>query len=919
MVTAPEGTITFLFTDIEGSTRLWEQHPMGMQASLARHDAIVRQTVEGYDGYIFKAVGDAFFVAFDSPSKAVSAALAMQRAFHAERWGVTGQLRVRIALDTGTAEHRNGDYFGLPLNRANRLIAAGHGGQVLLSAGTQQLVADSLPPNVILRDLGLRRLKDIFNPERIFQLVAPDLPANFPPLRTLDQRPTNLPAPSTSFLGREREVADVCDALRRREVRLLVLTGPGGTGKTRLSLEVASSLLDEFEHGIFFVPLTPIRDPALVIPTIAQTLEVPAGSGRSPAEQLNSHLRERHVLLVLDNFEQVVAAAPQVGELLTAAPQLKILVTSRELLHLYGEVEYFVPPLSLPDPQQLPESLDALAAHAAIALFVERARTVRPDFALTPQNAPAVAGICTRLDGLPLALELAAARIKILSPQSILDRLSSRLAVLTGGASNLPPHQRTLRESINWSYDLLSPAEKTLFSRLSVFVGGWTAESAAEIVGEPASAMLQASILDDLSSLLDKSLIRMEENKEGEMRFHMLETIREFALERLQASGEMAAVQQCHATYFLRLAETAEPELLRSQQILWLDRLEREHDNLRAALDWSLANEPETALRLAAALARFWARRTHLQEGRRWMERALAQPAVSPSVRAVALLSASTVANEQGDFATSRAWLEEAYPLWQASGNPSGLARMMSNMAAVLTNLGHLEEAMSWREKSLALAREIGDDQGVAMSLNALGIAARDQGQHEKALRLHQESLLLFNKLGNRHGQAYASICLARVALLQGDYRQAAAWCQQSINLYAELGDQRNVAGTWKDMGFLALHHEVYPDAQRAFHHCLTLYHNLQDWEGMAVIWEGLAGVALNEGFPERAAQLFGAAAGLREANGYVGRRLLRADQVLVEKLAATTEARLDPAAYAAAFAAGKALTVEQAMAYAAA
>jgi tetratricopeptide (TPR) repeat protein len=457
-------------------------------------------------------------------------------------------------------------------------------------------------------------------------------------------------------------------------------------------------------------------------------------------------------------------------------------------------------------------------------------------------------------------------------------------------------------------------------------VGGWIAESAADVVGdwrleigESLFTNLQSPILDDLSSLLDKSLIRMEENREGELRFHMLETIREYALEQLNRSGDLAAVQQRHAAHFLQLAEAAEPELLRGQQILWLDRLEREHDNLRAALDWSLANEPEIALRLAAALARFWARRTHLQEGRRWLEKALAQPAVSPSVRAIALLSASTLANEQGDFAASRAWLEEAYPLWQASGDQRGLARMMSNMAAVLTNLGYLEEAVSWREKSLALAREVGDDQQVAMSLNALGMAARDQGQYEKALQLHQESLLLFTKLGNRHGQAYACICLARVALLQGNYRQAVAWCQQSINLYAELGDQRNVAGTWKDMGFLALHHKEYLAAQDAFHHCLILYHDLQDWEGMAIIWEGLAGVALNESSPERAARLLGAAAALRAANGFIGRRLLRADQLLLEKLAHVAESQLDPTTFAAAFTAGQAMTAEQAMAYAAA
>jgi len=436
----PTGTVTFLFTDIAGSTKLWERHPEAMQRALARHDVILRNTLEDHEGFIFKTVGDAFCCAFPTAPDALQAALETQRTLLSEEWGETGPLRVRMALHMGATEERDGDYFGPPVNRVARLLSAAHGGQVLLSLPTHEMVRDQLPLGAALMDLGKRRLKDLFRPETVFQLTAPGLPSEFPPLRTLETHPNNLPLQPTPLVGREREVGEIADRLRSEEVRLLTLTGPGGTGKSRLALQAAADLLEEFEDGVYFVALAALTDPELVPSTIAGPLGAKESAEQPLTETLKNYLQEKHLLLLLDNFEQVLEGAPVVGELVAACPKLKVLATSRIPLRLYGEQEYAVPPLALPDPRVLPP-LKVLTQYEAVRLFVERARAVKADFEVTNESAPAVAEICARLDGLPLAIELAAARIRILPPQKMLGRLSNRLKLLKGGSarSSHPP------------------------------------------------------------------------------------------------------------------------------------------------------------------------------------------------------------------------------------------------------------------------------------------------------------------------------------------------------------------------------------------------------------------------------------------------------------------------------------------------
>jgi predicted ATPase/class 3 adenylate cyclase len=511
----PTGTLTFLFTDIEGSTRLWEHDAPAMQAALARHDELLKLAIEERGGYVFKTVGDAFCAVFPTASDALEAALEIQRRLLSSEWEQSEPLRVRMALHTGAAEERDGDYFGPPVNRVARLLSAAHGGQVLLSLPTQELVRDQLLVGTTLRDLGEHRLKDLFRPERVFQLSAPELPSEFPPLRTLEAYRNNLPLQPTPLIGRENEVSEVCDLLGGEATRLLTLTGPGGIGKTRVALQAAADLLEDFTDGAFFVPLATLTEAELFFSAVAETLGVKETAEQPLDETLKDYLSERRLLLLLDNFEQVLEAAPSVTELLAGAPGLKVLATSRTPLGLYGEHEFPVPPLSMPDLKR-PPLLERLTHYEAVRLFLERAQAVKPDFKVTNESAPAVAEICVRLDGLPLAIELAAARIKMLPPKAMLQRLGSRLKLLTGGAHDLPERQRTLRATIEWSHALLDEGEQLLFGRLSVFSGGRTLEAIEAICD--AEGDLPVDAFDGVSSLLDKSLIRQEEGPGGEPR-----------------------------------------------------------------------------------------------------------------------------------------------------------------------------------------------------------------------------------------------------------------------------------------------------------------------------------------------------------------------------------------------------------------
>jgi predicted ATPase/class 3 adenylate cyclase len=869
----PTGTVTFLFSDIEGSTRLLQRTGGERYAELlGEHQALLRAAWAAHQGVEIGTEGDSFFVAFPSAPAAVAAAAQATQALAAHPWPEDGAIRVRIGLHTGLPALAGDNYIGLDVHRAARIAAAGHGGQIVLSAATRALAEPELPPGTRLRDLGECRLKDLQRPEHLSQLVLDDLPSNFPPLKSLDTRSHNLPIQPTLLLGREQVLAAACTLLRRENVRLVTLTGPGGIGKTRLAIQVAAELLDDFPDGVWLVRLSRLTDPALVLPTVAQTLGLREQGSQSIAEILRVHLRDRRQLLVLDNFEQVVGAAPEVAALLEAAPRIKVLVTSRVTLHLRGERDQPLAPLALPDPSHLPPP-EGLSQYAAVALFVERAQAARPDFAVTAANAPTIAEICTRLDGLPLAIELAAARVTLLPPEALLARLSPRLKLLTGGPRDLEARQQTMRATIAWSEDLLGPEERTLFCRLAVFVGGCTLEAAEAVCIAPEGAEpLELDLLDGLGTLVDQSLIQQRE-EEGEPRFSMLHVVREFALEQLEQSDDALAAHQAHATYFKALGEEAEPHLWGFGQAEWLRRLEGEHDNLRAALGWLRDHgEVESALLLAVAIGNFWFIRGHYEEGARWLESLLASLGpFDAAVHVRALYRAGMLAWMRGDASQVEVLAEEALALARASGDREGIALALFLRSFAADLAGELEPAAEYAEQAVAAAREAGARGTLGARLINLGRVRLMLGELEQAQAAAAEGLELLRAQGDEEAQALCLEVLSAVACRRGDTARGRQHAEEALELYQRL---------------------VHPSGMAT---CLVL----------------LAGVAARVGKVERTARLLGF------ADSMVGHSQTYSGQVRhgLDALLSSAREALGEEAWAAALAAGRALSLEEAIA----
>ena len=745
----PSGTVTFLFTDIEGSTGLL--HELGAETyagALAEHRRILRHTFARHGGVEVDTQGDAFFVAFPTAPGAITAARAGQESLAA------GPIRVRIGIHTGAPHLGDEGYVGPDVHRAARIAAAGHGGQVLVSAATAALVGSSAD-EMALRDLGLHRLKDLSARERIFQLGDGD----FPPLKTLYQ--TNLPVPLTPFLGRGRELAEVIERVSRTDVRLVTLTGPGGTGKTRLAAQAAAEMGDRYPGGVWWVPLAPLRDPALVLETASRVLGAKDG--------LAEHIADRSILLLFDNFEQVVEAASDVAGLLGSCPNLELLVTSREPLHVIGEHEYPVPPLAPPE---------------GVDLFLSRAQAVKPDF----EADRSVAEICRRLDDLPLAIELAAARVKALSSAQILARLDQRLPLLTGGARDLPERQRTLRAAIGWSYELLTAEEQRAFARLAVFRAGCTLEAAESVADAD---------IDTLQSLVDKSLLRHRDE-----RFVMLETIREYSAGQLDESAEAEDIRRRHAEHFLALAEEVEPQLRGGRPREALELLDREHDNVRAALDGLEAlGEAELAQRLAGAVSRFWYLRGHLAEGKRRLESALSLDARPTAARAKALTGASVMAFNLGDTSAARRFTNDALALYRDLGDQWGVAYSVMMLGNVSAEEGDWATGRDLYAESLRRFTEIGDPDLMGIAADNLGWAYVNLGDLAKARPLYEENLRQARALDDRRLEAMALGSLARLARDEGRIEDARSMLKGSVRVWHELGNRQMLA---RDLGSLA-------------------------------------------------------------------------------------------------------------------
>ncbi|MGH2405099.1 MAG: ATP-binding protein, partial [bacterium] len=684
MPTFPTGTVTFLFTDIEGSTRLIQRSgDAAAEQAFADHRRLLREGVEAAEGYVYQDQGESFLFVFERAKDAIQAAVAVQRALAGHSWPEGIRPRVRMGLHSGEPASSGNEYVGLDVHRVVRICSAGWGGQILLSQTTRDLVEADLPKAIGLRDLGNHRLKDLRRPEHLFQVVAGDLQDVFSPLVTLDALPNNLPIQLTSLVGREWELAEVNRLLPTTP--LLTLTGSGGCGKTRLALQVAADVLEEYAEGIWFTDLAPISDPALVPQTVASVLSVHEQPGRSILAALTDYLMPKQLLLVLDNCEHLLAACARLSDaLLRACPRLRILATSREGVGIAGELTYRVPSLSVPDLRN-PSALNGLVQFGAVRLFVERATFAAPAFRLTPQKALTVAQICARLDGIPLAIELAAVRVKAMGVEQIASRLDDRFHLLTGGSRTALPRQQTLRGAIDWSYDLLPKPEAVLLGRLAVFAGGFRLEAVEAVcAGDGVSA---DDVIELLTHLVEKSLVITEE-QDGEEWYRLLETIRQYGLGKLRDAGEEPVLRRRHRDWYLELAERGEIGMQGADQRAWLDRVEREHDNFRAALEWSKSEggSAEERLRLAGALWFFWFLRGYLSEGREWLEGALsAGSGASASARVRALNGAGLLAWRQGDDARAAA-------------------------------LG---------EEGLALCREVDYKLGIGYSLHTLGVVAR--------------------------------------------------------------------------------------------------------------------------------------------------------------------------------------------------
>jgi len=784
-VKASSGVTTFLFTDIEGSTRLWDREHERMQVALAHHDAIVRAAVEENHGIVVKMSGDGAHGAFEDPLDALGATLQLQQglADPAATHGVA--LRVRCGLHAGVTERRDNDFFGGTVNRAARIMGVAHGGQVLLSQAVATLVGERLPPGAALLDLGTVRLRDLESPERVFQLVHPGLRRDFPSLRSLEATPNNLPQQLSSFVGRERELAEVTQLFS--QARLVTLFGPGGIGKTRLSLQVGADALETFSDGVWFVELAAVADPLLVPQAMASVLGVKEEAGHPVSEALIKYVKDRRALVILDNCEHLLqSCADLVKQLLQAGPYLKILASSRENLRVPGETSYPVPPLAVPGPGET-DSVTMGAQFAAVRLFAERSASARPSFALTAQNARAVADICRRLDGIPLAIELAAARVRTLSVETIGTRLSERFRLLTDGDRTALPRQQTLRALIDWSYNLLTGAERALLRRLAVFAGGWTLEAAENVAC--GGNLDKSEVIEVLTNLVEKSLVLLEP---AEQRYRLLETVREYAQEQLQQSGEERDVRTRHLAFYLAFTEKARPELNGPDQGSWLRRLDLDRENILLAHAWcDHAKEgAEWGLRLVESMRPYWFSRGLLGLRHRLAVEALQREGaqVPNQARCLGLFSAGQACCFMGRYADAEVFLSASLSIARDIQNHERVEAVLELLGMVAFAQGDMVAARGHLEEARALAQRTGNQRQLAAALNGLAQVYRAEGNLDAAQPLYTEFLALARALGDRENIAIGLLNLAMVSIGRGNSDGVCSALLDALAIADEIG-----------------------------------------------------------------------------------------------------------------------------------
>jgi predicted ATPase/class 3 adenylate cyclase len=864
--TESSGTVTLVFTDIEASTQLLARLGDAYATLIADHHRIVDEAAERHGGARVDAAGDGLFMSFPTARGALSAAVEAQRTLATHPWPGESAVRVRMGIHTGEPLTAGTGYVGIDVHRAARICNAAHGGQVLISQPAQSLLGSSLPDGIGLRDLGDHRLRGIESAERLYQVVAPGLDEDFPPVRSLDTLPNNLPRQLSSFIGREAEIVAAEDRLAGTS--LLTLTGAGGVGKTRLAIEIGAHLAASFPDGVWLVELAALTDAELVDDAVAGELAIKQRAGTEILEALVEDIGTRAMLLILDNCEHLIGGVVEMtDELLRRCPNLKVIATSREALGIPGEALLPVPSMSLPA-AELDASAATVAEYDSVRLFVDRAGAVLPGFSLGPANADAVAQICRRLDGIPLAVELAAARVRSLPPNQIAARLDDRFRLLTGGSRTALPRHRTLRAAMDWSFDLLTAAEQALLPRLSVFAGSFSLDAAESVTS--GGVVNERDVIDLLGRLVDRSLLVAEDAADQEARFRLLETIRDYAQERLAESGEAGERYGRHRDWFVRLVEQARPAFFSGPvQPEWVVRLAADHDNLRAALRWA-HEDPDGAdaeLTMASGLWRFWEVRGDLEEGSAWLERALTRLGGEVSTRrASALTGAGVLAAHRGDYARAAAFHEASLMLNRELGNPLAIAAACNNLASVAIERSDLERARELYAEAIDLTKD-GDDQlGVAFTLINLADLTSRLGDTAEADRLFRESIELFERLGDRFGVAHASTRLAQTARRRGDLDVARTHFEDALAIHRAAADRHGEARVLAHLADVMADAGDAAGAERLYQQSLAIRLEQGDRIGMATVIERLAGVA--EDRPARAAVLLGGAAAIRDAIG---------------------------------------------------
>src|SRR5687768_6916677 len=925
MENLPSGTVTFLFTDIEGSTKLAQEYPDHWESMRDRHDAILKSAIESHNGHVFQTTGDGFCAGFHIARDALHSAIQSQLELAHEEWGESS-VKVRMGIHTGKAEvQESGEYRGyLTLSRIQRLMSAGHGGQVLISLATQELIRDDMPEGVTLRDLGELRLRDMSHPEHIYQLDIPNLPVDFPPIKTIDVARHNIPAQMTSFIGREKEMAEIKQALS--ENRLVTLTGSGGAGKTRLSLEVGSQSLNEFPNGVWLAEFADVTDPGLVPQTLLSIFNLREDSHRSVLEVLIDYLRAKTTLLLFDNCEHLIDACARVSEsLLQACPKLRILASSREALGIPGEVAYRVPSLTTPDPADLP-SLDELEKVDSIRLFIERAAAAKPGFQLTNDNASFLAQICSRLDGIPLALELAASRVKVLTPEQIAARLDDRFRLLTGGSRTALPRQQTLRAMIDWSYSLLTGQEKTLFRRLAVFVDGWTLEAAESVCSDvEQDGILPHDILDLLTRLVDKSLVTTEEVMGG-TRYHRLETIRQYSREKFFETNEVESIRNWHLSFFVRFAEKVDENLKGRDQLLWQNLMSAEQGNLRAALEWALIKKPDSALQIAGAANLFWTAGGFSAEGFRWTQKALEQVEkvpVQPDItaeqrlvaRARALRGLTRLYLSLGDNVNAKRAAEESVALYRQSEDRRGLSFALVVLAYPLEFLGERVQAEAALQESYSIARAEGDVYAICRSLNRLARVILDLHDDLKLAQGYvEESLRLAREAGLRSQEAQSSEILGFITTHGNDFEAARSHFKESARVYQEIGATFNVILEKSNLAHLERKLANHDDALKYYRETIIAFRDMGQTGAVLHQLECFGFIALAQDQNERALQLFAASHRLREQSE---RPMTPDEQIYFDEQLTILRQKMDTMKFDSYWSKGFGMTLEQAIEFA--